>query len=199
MNGPAKAPADDARSVEARLRSSIRRICTNDSDALAELYDETSTRLYSLAVSILKDAADAEEVVLDVYQYVWRSAGAFDDRRGSVWSWLSILTRSRAIDRFRAASTRRELHVSSWASLDVDGGTPGPESQTMGQEQRQIVRRALRILSAEERAAVELAFFGGFTHVEVAEKLCEPLGTIKTRIRSAVRKLRDAVEPIFGA
>ena len=186
-------------SVETRLRMRVDRICAKDSNALAELYDETSTRLYSLAMSILNDTADAEEVVLDVYQYVWHSAHSFDARRGTVWSWLSILTRSRAIDRVRSAGARRELQSCAWGSFELESGSPGPEVQAIDHQQREIIRRALESLSARERAAIELAYFRGFTHIEIAEELGEPLGTIKTRIRSGMRKLRDAVEPIFRA
>lgn len=196
MTGQAKALSVDMGSIEARLRMRVESICAKDPDALAELYDETSKRLYSLAIGILNDPADAEEVVLDVYQYVWRSAQTFDGRRGTVWSWLTILTRSRAIDRLRAG---RDLQVTAYGGFDIESSSPGPEAQSIGHQQREILCSALRALSTGERTAIELAYLRGLTHVEIAEQLGEPLGTIKTRIRSGMRKLRDAVEPIFGA
>jgi len=199
MHGQAKALSGDCGPAEARLRMRVDRIRAKDADALSELYDETSSRLYSLAVHILSDRADAEEIVLDVYQHVWRSAHSFDSKRGTVWGWLAILTRSRAIDRLRAAGTRRDRQVSALEGIEVRSGSPGPEIQSIDQHQREIVTRALQDLSTGERSAIELAYFRGLTHIEIAERLGQPVGTIKTRLRSGIRKLRDAVEPIIRA
>src|SRR3954451_14003167 len=198
MSVGAKVPFGDYRQTEGRLRGRVDRICAKDSEALGELYDETSSRLYGLAIRILNDPADAEEVVLDVYQQVWASANTFDENRGSVWTWLTILTRNRALDRLRGAGSRRKLQLPAEYGLDIESGSPGPEIQIMHGQTRDIINRALLGLSVGERLAIELAYFGGLTHIEIAAELSEPLGTIKTRIRSGIRKLRDAIEPIIG-
>jgi RNA polymerase sigma-70 factor (ECF subfamily) len=180
---------------EQRCRESLDRILLKDSEALAQLYDDTSGMLYGLALRIVNDSTDAEEVVLDVYQHIWKSAHTFDESRGSVWSWLVLLTRSRSIDRLRKAGTRRTREVAG-IHPETPGSDNNPEIETIFQEERGIVRHALETLSSSEREAIELAFFKGLTHVEVAEALAEPLGTIKTRIRSGLRKLRDALAPV---
>ena len=181
--------------TEARLRRRLERIREQDSDALAQLYDETASRLFGFAMRILNDSADAEEIVLDVYQQVWKSAHTFDGSRGTVWSWLVILTRSRALDRVRSAGFRQKRSMQT--GLEIESGSPSPEFQIIYAEKREIISQALEELSAGERTAIELAYFGGLTHVEIAEALGEPLGTIKTRIRSGMRKLRAAIGPIF--
>ncbi len=190
------APSSQSAQNERRCRERLGRIRLHDSDALAQLYDETSSLLYGLCLRILNDTADAEEVVLDVYQHVWKAADTFDETRGTVWGWLVMQTRSRAIDRLRQLGTRRSREVPVVEGAESRSDTPNPELETMFQEERTIVRRALDRLSGDEREAIELAFFKGLTHVEVAEALSEPLGTIKTRIRVGMRKLRDALAPV---
>lgn len=190
------APSSHSAQNERRCRERLDRIRSRDSEALAQLYDETSSLLYGLSLRILNDSADAEEVVLDVYQHVWKSADTFDEARGTVWGWLVMQTRSRAIDRLRQLGTRRCREVAVTEGSQSRSDSPDPELQTLFQEERTIVRRALDTLSGDEREAIELAFFRGLTHVEVAEALSEPLGTIKTRIRVGMRKLRDALAPV---
>ena len=177
-----------------RWRSYLERIRARNADALAQLYDETSSLLYGLALRILNDPPDAEEVVLDVYQQVWKSTETFDPSRGTVWGWLMVLTRSRAIDRLRSVGARRVREVPIEAGGDTQSTSPAPETQTIFAEERRLVRRALSTLAPEQREAIELAFFRGLTHVEVAEATGEPLGTIKTRIRIGMRKMRELLE-----
>src|SRR6185436_14587453 len=165
-------------------------------DSLALLYDETSSLLFGLAVRVLGDQADAEEIVSDVYQQVWRTAQGFDPSRGSVLAWLTMLTRSRAIDRLRSAGSRRAKEMSFDANVDFPSSSPAPESQSIFAQERKMVREALETLVPEQREAIELAFFRGLTHVEVAEALGAPLGTIKTRIRGGMMKLREALAPV---
>jgi RNA polymerase sigma-70 factor (ECF subfamily) len=196
MTGAITPPLGRGAQSDWRWRGCLERIRTKDAQALAEFYDETSSLLYGLAMRILNDPADAEEVVLDVYQHVWKSAHAFDENRGSVWGWLAVLTRSRAIDRLRQAGVRRRRELPVEHGQDKASGSPGPELQSLHGEERRMVRRALETLSSGEREAIELAYFSGLTHVEVAEALGEPLGTVKTRIRAGLRKLRDALAPV---
>jgi RNA polymerase sigma-70 factor (ECF subfamily) len=181
---------------EERWRKYVDAMRADDADSLGRLYDETSSIVYGFALRVLNNQADAEEVVLDVYQQVWNSRRNFDAQRGSVRAWLTMLTRSRAIDRLRASGTREKRESSmqeGWEPLSFE---PVPETETILQEERQLVRHALTKLTAEEREAIELAFFRGLTHVEVAEAVGAPLGTIKTRIRSGLRKMR---EPLLAA
>lgn len=178
-----------------RCREYLVGIAAGSQDALTLLYDETSGLLFSLALRLLNSRADAEEVVLDVYKQVWRSAGTFDSSPANVVSWLALLTRSRAIDRLRQANSRRAWEMPFENMAEPRGSTPAPEAQLMFHQERKLVRRALADLSPEQREAIELAFFEGLTHVEVAEKLGAPLGTIKTRIRTGMQRLRKSLGP----
>src|ERR1017187_7796549 len=159
-----------------RCREYLVGIAAGSQDALTLLYDETSGLLFSLALRLLNSRADAEEVVLDVYKQVWRLAGTFDSSRANVVSWLALLTRSRAIDRLRQANSRRAWEMPFENMAEPRGSTPAPEAQLMFHQERKLVRRALADLSPEQREAIELAFFEGLTHVEVAEKLGAPFG-----------------------
>jgi len=171
-----------------------------NAEALAQLYDSTSKPLYSLALRILGNAADAEEVLLDVYQQIWRAANSFDPGRGGVWNWLVLLTRSRALDRLRNTASKRQHEVAALPEQQsaVASSAPVPEQASILAEQETTVRRAIRTLPAEQREALELAYFSGLTHNEIAARLGVPLGTIKTRIRSAMDKLRVALQASTG-
>jgi len=184
---------------EQRWRAYLEGIREGNPDNLSRLYDETSSILFGLALRILDDAADAEEVVLDVYQQVWKAHQAFDPARGGVLGWLTVMTRSRAIDRLRSAGARRSRELPIEEGWEEASSQPAPESQSIFAQQRMIVRRALTALAPEQRQAIELAFFRGLTHGEVAEKLGAPLGTIKTRIRIGMRRLRDELAPAASA
>ncbi len=171
------------------------RIQAGDPEGLARLYDETSSVLYGLALRVLNDPADAEEVVLDVYKQVWKSTQTFDTARGSVWGWLALLTRSRAIDRLRSMGTRRAREFPIEEGWETPSNAVEPESQSIFGQEKRLVRAAVASLAPEQREAIELAFFRGLTHVEVAEAMRVPLGTIKTRIRIGMRKMRDVLPP----
>ena len=162
-----------------------------DHSALAALYDESSPLIYGIALRILNDAADAEEITLDVFAQVWKSASTFDRQRGSVSSWLVTLIRSRSIDRLRSRHSRVKREEA--AGMDFRPAQAGPEEQTAFSEKSQRIQAALTALPTEQRQAIELAFFAGLTHMEVADRLSEPLGTVKTRIRLGMMRLRDAL------
>jgi RNA polymerase sigma-70 factor (ECF subfamily) len=130
------------------------------------------------------------------YQHVWKSTHTFDASRGSVWGWLTMMTRSRAIDRLRRGGVRRTRELPLESGREAPSGSPLPESESIFAQERKLVRQALGMLAAEQREAIELAFFRGLTHVEVADALGTPLGTIKTRIRIGMRKLREALAPL---
>jgi RNA polymerase sigma-70 factor (ECF subfamily) len=172
----------------------VRRCALRDESALAALYDESSRLTYSIAMRVLQDDADASEVVLDVYKQVWDAAGRFDEQRGSAAAWIVILARSRAMDkrRYRAARTRPAAKIEELRNLAYS--QPDPESLAMTSQVSVSMARALDTVPEPQRQALELAFFAGLSHSEIAERLGEPLGTVKTRIRLAVSRLREVLK-----
>src|SRR5689334_12237121 len=180
-------------SYEQRWHGYVERIRARDAAALQSLYDETSRVLFSLAYRILNGREDAEEVILDVYQQVWNAPDRFDAARGSVLSWLAIVTRNRAIDRVRQSNVRRSREVHFEEPVERASESPAPEAESILSQQRRLVRQAMASLGKEQREAIELAFYSGMSHSEVAEALGAPLGTVKTRIRVGMKKLRDAL------
>jgi len=176
------------------------RIRRADEAALAELYDETSGQVFGLIVRIIGDRAAAEEVALDIYTQVWTQAGKFDASRGSLWSWLMLLARSRSIDFLRSRTRRaqdREQELNPVVH-DLSDAAPDPEAQLLGSVRRRTVLAAMAQLEPAKRSAIELAYFGGLSHTEIAERLGDPLGTVKSRIRSGLMQLREALGPHGG-
>jgi RNA polymerase sigma-70 factor, ECF subfamily len=174
-------------------QAALARMSRGEGDAVAELYDRHARPIYSLALRILGDATDAEDVVQEVFSQAWRQASRYSTSRGAVAAWLLTLARSRAIDRLRAKRAR-PVGVSDDRITDhlVDAGPP-VDSQVLSSEQVARVRAALDELPLLQRAAIELAYFEGLTHAEIADRLEQPLGTVKTRIRLAMLKLRDVL------
>jgi RNA polymerase sigma-70 factor (ECF subfamily) len=166
-----------------------------DQGALATLYDRTSPQVYGLIVKILDNREAAEEVTLDVYNQVWRQAHTYDETRGSPGGWLMTLARTRAIDRYRAGTAERG-RIESLDAVEFfasDGETP--EQNLAGGERRWYVQQALALLTAAQQEAIVLAYFYGLSQSEIANKLNVPLGTVKTRMRLGMMKLRDALAP----
>ncbi|HKB09450.1 MAG TPA: sigma-70 family RNA polymerase sigma factor [Vicinamibacterales bacterium] len=164
-----------------------------DGTALAELYDRYTRPVYSLALRILRDTQDAEDVVQDVFSQAWRQASRYSPTRGAVPAWLLMLARSRAIDRLRARRARPEGPSDNVASIHAVDAAPPAEHQLLSAEQIARVRAALDGLPVLQRVAIELAYFEGLSHVEIADRLEQPLGTVKTRIRLAMGKLRETL------
>ena len=178
--------------------SAMRRMATGDGGALAELYDRHSRALFSIAVRILRDHGDAEEIVQDVFAQAWRQAARYDTTRGAVVAWLLMMARSRAIDRLRARRGQPPLDADHPAALrDVADGSTPVDLALLTAAQVALVRAALEALPETQREAIDLAFHEGLTHAEVAERLQQPLGTIKTRIRLGLLRLRAAL-PLPG-
>lgn len=173
----------------------IARTAKGDQNALATLYDRTSSHVYGLALKILGDQSAAEEVTLDVYTQVWRQAHTYDEHRGSPGGWLMTIARTRAIDRFRAGVLERGRQVPLEAADFLPHEGNDPEEETIGQERQRFVQQALAMLPAEQRQAIALAYFWGLSQSEIAAKLTLPLGTVKTRIRSGMLKLRELLAP----
>lgn len=174
------APRPDA-AEEMRL---VARVRAGDQPALAELYDRYSSVVYAVALRVLQDAAAAEDVLQDIFLRLWRNPDAFDASRGSLAAWLAVITRHRSIDRLRQRRPETDIEKC------VITSSPDLRDQTERSLVIEKVRSALREMNPDQRKALEMAFFQGLTHVEIAEKTGEPLGTIKTRIRSALRQLR---------
>lgn len=174
--------------------AAVGRVAAGDPAALAELYDRHARVVYSLALRIVQDQGDAEDVAQDVFAQAWRQAARYDAARGAVGAWLLTMTRSRAIDRVRARRARPETTAGE-STLLQDAEAPGTDvaGDLVSEEQAQRVRDALQQLPLLQRMAIELAFYEGLSQREIAERLEQPLGTVKTRIRLGLLKLRDAL------
>jgi RNA polymerase sigma-70 factor (ECF subfamily) len=189
MGEPASAPFP-----ESSWGNYVRRCASRDESALAALYDESSQLAYSIALRVLQDEADAGEVVSDVYKQIWDRAAGFDERRGSAAAWIVILSRSRAMDRRRSRNARTRAAAKLEDVAELISTQPSPEHLAIASESGRLVMRALTAIPSEQRLALELAFFGGLSHSEIAGRLGEPLGTVKTRIRLAVARLRELLK-----
>jgi RNA polymerase sigma-70 factor (ECF subfamily) len=176
---------------QAEWRSYVEGCARRDQGALAALYDQSNQLVYSVALRILRDPEDAAEVVVDVYRQIWDSAARYDERRGSAPAWLIILARSRAMDRRRSQTTRDRTEFQVDEFPTVMSSAPSPENLAASSQVSRSVRQALADVPSEQRQAIELAFFAGLSHGEIASRLGEPLGTVKTRIRLGVMKLRE--------
>lgn len=186
---PANVPAESLR-ADPDWIGLIRQASAGDQTALAEFYDLTSHMVFGLALRILGQREAAEDTVIEVYAQAWREAKAYDPQRGTPCSWLLNLTRSRAIDLLRSRNRDRATDPLEAAS-EVQDGTPDPEEATADAERRRFVRGALGHLTADQREAIELAYFSGLSHTEIAEQLGQPLGTVKTRIRLGMMRMRE--------
>lgn len=165
--------------------SLIRRLTRGDHAALGEFYDLHAGLVNGLALRILRDRADAEDTVQEVFVQVWQQAARFDPSRGTPQAWLCTMTRTRALDRLRRRASRREE-----PELAQVGSTEAPRK-----EYSLAVRSALDALPADQRQPLELAYYEGLTQSEIAERLAQPLGTVKTRIRTAMIRLRGVLGP----
>jgi RNA polymerase sigma-70 factor (ECF subfamily) len=174
-----------------------------DERAIGALYDRYGTVLYAVAYRIVGQRADAEEVVLEAFAQAWREAPRFEADRGSVPGWLTMIARSRALDLTRARSRRERITASAAADRpDVSPGMgdaqPDPARALDHEERRRQIGRALETLSPSQRQAIELAYFEGLSQSEIAERLQEPLGTVKTRVRLGMQKLRECLRPLLS-
>jgi RNA polymerase sigma-70 factor (ECF subfamily) len=173
----------------------INAVAAGDPSSLAVIYDRHARAVYSLAMRIVGEAAEAEDVVQDVFAQAWRQAARYDGRRGPVVAWLLIMTRTRAIDRLRMRQARPDRAVTPDPQLldQLPAATEDPASGLSAREDAARVRKALAELPMLQRAAIELAYFEGLSQSEIAERLEQPLGTVKTRIRLGLLKLRDVL------
>ena len=164
---------------------------------MAELYNGTSRLVYGLVLRIVGDPSAAEEVLIDVYMQAWRQADRYDAQRGAPLAWLTTIARSRALDRVRSSSQEQRrsepLDVVSQHASDASAD----EATLAGEVQAQVYK-ALALLSAEQREVIELAYYGGLSHSEIALELGQPLGTVKTRTRLGMIKLRETLKPLVA-
>jgi RNA polymerase sigma-70 factor (ECF subfamily) len=187
----------------------MRGIAARDPAALAALYDRRGPVLFALCLRILRDRMAAEEALEDVFFELWSKPDRFDATRGEPMNYLLNLTQSRAIDKLRGRAKLRRMHLETDreqqdapalpASTAQTAPAADPAAQAADAERRAMIRSAVGRLSPEQRQAVELAFFDGFTHSEISERLSVPLGTIKTRIRQGLVRLRDALRESAAA
>lgn len=170
----------------------IRRICDSDEAALGALYDRWSRSLYSLVAHLLKDSDEAEDVVEETFWQAWRKASSYEPSRGAVSTWLLTIGRRKALDRIRAKRRHREEPIgrdriiADMASPELD-----PSQDAEGSELRIHVAAALKALPAEQREVLELGYFNGLSQTEIADLTDQPLGTVKTRMRLGMQKLRE--------
>lgn len=180
-------------------RELVRRMAAGDESALGALYDRHATLLHSVALRIVGDPDDAEEVVEEAFWQAWRQAARYEPGRGAISTWLVMICRTRAVDRVRA---RRRFAAERWDELPdaaSTGGDPAPATpldDAEAGELRRMVAEVMAALPPEQRETVELAYFGGMSQTEIAGVTGQPLGTVKTRARLALGKLRNALSAL---
>jgi RNA polymerase sigma-70 factor (ECF subfamily) len=187
-------PAVDEPDVEYEI-CLVLKVGAGDRLAFAELYDRYSGVLFATALKVLNSHEAAEDVLQDVFIQIWDKASMYDPARGKPMTWAVTMTRNKAIDRLRSAQRRQRL--SDDVEKEAQVFEQFSDRDSLGDvdlgEKSKIVRDAVLKLSKEQRQAIELAFFGGLTQVEIAERLQEPLGTVKARIRRGMMRLKDMI------
>ncbi len=174
------------------LSELLRRCSRGDETAFAQVYDETSARVHGLVLRVVRDRAQAEEVTQEVYLQAWRTSTRFDAEKGSALSWLMTLAHRRAVDRVRSAEAASQQDTTYHQTVGQTPHDSTAEAAEASVDARRV-RTALNELTEIQREALELAYFGGYTHTEVATMLDLPVGTAKTRIRDGLIRLRDTM------
>ena len=190
---PVGGPPRRERAQEGELEALIHGMRAGDEKALGRLYDATGPLVHGLVLRITRDPGAAEEVTGDVYLQAWRQAGRYDRSRGAPTTWLLTMARSRAIDRVRQGATTKRLAEPLGDEILVDD-RQNPFQESAAREQRERVGAALDAIPPKQRQVIELAFYAGLSHVEIADQLEEPLGTVKTRIRQGMIKLAQLLK-----
>jgi RNA polymerase sigma-70 factor (ECF subfamily) len=174
----------------------LRAVAQGDEESLAAIYDRYRTILFGLLFRILGNRAEAEDILQEVFVQVWQRARDFDENRGKAFTWLVTLARSRAIDRLRSLGSRsRTIEAATKESADA---VADAVEDAINSERGEVVREALKELPEEQRAALLMAYFDGFSQSEIAERTNTPLGTVKTRMRTGMTKLREVLAPRVG-
>lgn len=176
----------------------LRQIAAGDRPSFAEFYDRHSALMFSVACKILNDSSEAKDVLQETFMQIWEKASKFDPKLGKASSWAAILVRNKAIDRIRASQRRTRLAEEVSAEQVIAAKVDNTANEAIyGPEKAQLIQTAIVELTAEQRQAIELAYFSGLTQDEISKKLNEPLGTIKARIRRGLLKLRDQLEGLL--
>lgn len=171
----------------------ISRMVQRDQTALSQLYDRYARVMYALAFKMLGSAEEAEEVVLDVFAKAWRTAARYDASRSRVDSWLFLMTRSRALDRLRQRQRQTKVVEAATNTAQISSSNL-PDDALLIAERQTVVTEALAELPTEQRIVIELAYYKGFSQSEIAKQTGLPLGTVKTRIRLGLRKLKQLLD-----
>jgi RNA polymerase sigma-70 factor, ECF subfamily len=168
----------------------IQRVAKQDREAFSQLYDRCSSLVFTLAMRMLKVRSDAEDLLQEVFVQVWRQAGNYSEERGSPEAWIMNIARSRAIDKIRSIRRMEKSFALTDDPARVESSST-VESSAAQSEVRITMNSALANLPESQRKVLELAYFDGLTQTEIAERLAEPLGTVKTRMRSGIQRLRE--------
>lgn len=178
--------------VESSLEMLLRRVADRDADAFAAFYDRTRARVFGLVTRVVRDRGYSEETTQDVYLQVWRNAASFDPAAGSALAWLLTLAHRRAVDRVRAeqAATQRD---SRYGSTNTEPPTDVVADAAITHDERRQVAECLNSLTDAQRECINLAYYGGLTYAQVSERLSTNLATIKSRMRDALRGLRNCL------
>jgi len=186
-----------ARSDPDDERELMKRIKARDAEALEQLYDAYSSLLYGLVIPIVKKKEEAEDLLQEVFLRIWEKAYTFDETRGNVYSWIVTLARNKAIDRIRSKGYKTQQKAT--ASTDepdftLEGDRYDPLETTIHSDRAELVKTALEQIPKKQRQVIEIAYYKGMTQSEIAEHLDLPLGTVKTRTRQGLIKLKDILE-----
>ena len=179
-------PSIDTNSMTSDL-ALVAAIRSGDEAAMAALYDRYSSIVYAVALRVLQDTGASEDVLQDIFMQLWRKPAAFDASRGNMAAWLAVISRNRAIDALRRRRPESDID-NVVVSVEPDLASDADRSRAIGK-----VRDVLQTMAPPQRSALEMAYFEGLTHAEIAEKTGEPLGTIKTRIRTGLLSLRKVL------
>jgi RNA polymerase sigma-70 factor (ECF subfamily) len=194
MHSAAASPAH-----ERQLAELLQRIAQGDQHALTALYDATSAYVYGLAVRIVHDPAAAEDVTIEVYTQIHQQASHYDPCRGTPSAWIVMLTRSRALDHWRRETLRQHREEPLERAAATPSSAPTPEEWSTERDMQRTVQSALSLLRPEQRQVIEIAYYEGLSHNAIASRLGQPLGTVKTRIRTGMMALRDLLYPLIAA
>jgi RNA polymerase sigma-70 factor (ECF subfamily) len=188
-------PLEDAQHVTLDDVRLVKQLAAGEAAALGRFYDRWSAQVYATVISIVRSAEDAEEIVDDCFWQAWKQASRFDPSRGQVRAWILNIARSRALDRLKAVKRRREEALEA-APSSMFATTPDAEERLDEESRAGQVAVALKVLPAAQREVLEMAYYGGLTQTEIANSTGEALGTVKTRIRLGMQKLREVLGPM---
>jgi RNA polymerase sigma-70 factor, ECF subfamily len=174
------------------LDALLRRVARHDADAFAALYDQTKARVYGLVARVLRDSGYSEETTQEVYLEVWRTADAYDSAKGSALSWLMTMAHRRAVDRVRAEQSASQRE-SRYGAATADPASDVVADSAIERDERRRVAECLDGLTDVQRQSIEMAYYGGLTYAEVSQRLSANLATIKSRMRDALRALRNCL------